>query len=152
MRNYWRVDFGEILYAFFEVAPVPSSRLSGFLHHPFLHPWSWRGARRADERASWPETTATVADCLNLSGMWDKSRPSADLYSVRFTYWVEGRMHTGCFKTRTKYAQGETLTVRHDPRHPERNSADPEETLRTEMLIAAAAALVALYFALVWHL
>jgi len=112
------------------------------LHHSFLNPW----ARRAHERDSWPEAVATVADCLNLSGIWDKSHTSSDLYNVRFTYWVDGRMHTGCFKTRTKYMPGDTLMVRHDPRHPERNSADPVERLQTELLIAAAVALVALYF------
>jgi hypothetical protein len=116
-----------------------------------MNPWARRGERRASERDSWPEVTATVADCLNLSGMWDKNHAAAHLYSVRFTYWVEGRMHTGCFKTRTKFAAGEELRVRHDPRHPERNSADPEEKLRTELLIAAAAALVALYFAVAWR-
>jgi hypothetical protein len=42
--------------------------------------------------------------------------------------------------------------VRHDPRHHECNSTDPEEKLRTELLIAAAVALVALYLVLVWHL
>jgi hypothetical protein len=123
-------------------------RLSGFLHNPFLHP----SAQRRSERDSWPEVTATVADCLNLSGMWDKNQSSPDLYSVRFTYWVDDRMHTGCFKTRTRYVAGEDLAVRYDPAHPERNSADPEEKLRTELLIAAAVALVALYFAIAWHL
>ncbi len=127
---------------------MSSGRLSGFLHHPFTNPWAQRGS----ERDSWPEAVATVADCLNLSGMLDKSDAIADLYSVRFTYWVDGRMHTGCFKTRTKYVPGDTLMVRHDPRHHERNSADPEEKLKTELLIAAAVALVALYFVLVWHI
>jgi hypothetical protein len=127
---------------------LSSGRLSGFLHHPFTNPWAQRGS----ERDSWPEAVATVADCLNLSGMLDKSDAIADLYSVRFTYWVDGRMHTGCFKTRTKYVPGDTLMVRHDPRHHERNSADPEEKLKTELLIAAAVALVALYFVLVWHI
>src|SRR5271167_4706745 len=122
---------------------MSSGRLSGFFQHPFLNPW----ARRGNERDSWPEAVATVADCLNLSGMWDKSNATANLYSVRFTYWVDGMMHTGCFKTRTNYATGDTLMVRHDPRHHERNSADPEEKLRTELLIAAAVALVALYIA-----
>jgi hypothetical protein len=121
---------------------VPSGRLSGFLHHPFLS----LGAHRVSERDSWPETVARVADCFNLSGMLHKGKAAADLYSVRFTYWVEGQMHTGCFKSRTKYAHGDTLMVRHDPRHPERNSADPVERFRTELLVAAAAALVALYF------
>ena len=126
---------------------MSSGRLSGFFQHPFLNPWAQRG----NERDRWPEVVATVADCLNLSGMWDKSQATAALYSVRFTYWVDGQMHTGCFKTRTKYATGDTLMVRHDPRRHERNSADPEERLRTELLIAAAVALVALYFVLVWH-
>ncbi len=120
---------------------MSSGRLSGFFHIPHL-----RTSAQRSERDSWPETVATVADCLNLSGMWDKNHTTADLYNVRFTYWVEGRMYTGCFKTRTKYVQGETLTVRHDPRHHERNSADPVERLQTELLVAAAAALVALYF------
>ena len=84
--------------------------------------------------------------------MWDKAHATADLYSVRFTYWVDGVMHTGCFKTRTKYAPGETLMVRHDPRHHERNSADPVEKLQTGLLVAAAVTLVALYFVLLWHL
>ncbi len=127
---------------------MSAGRLSGFFHHPFSNPWAHRG----NERDSWPEAVATVADCLNLSGMWDKSQAMADLYSVRFTYWVNGVMHTGCFKTRTKYAPGDTLMVRHDPRHHERNSADPVEKLRTELLIAAAVTLIALYFVLVWHL
>ncbi len=127
---------------------MSSGRLSGFFHNPFLNPWAHRG----NERDTWPETIATVADCLDLSGMWDKGQATADLYSVRFTYWVEGVMHTGCFKTRTKYAPGDTLMVRHDPRRHECNSTDPEEKLRTELLIAAAVALVALYFVLVWHL
>lgn len=122
---------------------MSSGRLSGLLHRPFLHPW----AHRANERDSWPETMATVADCLNLSGMWDTGHARADLYSVRFTYWVDGRMHTGCFKSRTRYAPGDTLMVRHDPRHHERNSADPEEKLRTELLILLAVSLIALYFA-----
>jgi hypothetical protein len=131
---------------------MSSGRLSQLLQNPFLHP-SLRGAyKRADKRASWPEVTATVADCLNLSGMWDKSHTSVDLYSVRFTYWVEGNMHTGCFKTRTRHAAGEELQVRYDPLHPERNSADPVERLRTELLIAASIGLVALYFAIAWHL
>jgi hypothetical protein len=127
---------------------VPSQRFSGFFQHPFLNPWAHRG----NERDSWPETVATVADCLNLSGIWHKADTTADLYNVRFTYWVDGVMHTGCFKTRTKYAAGDTLMVRHDPRHHERNSADPLEKLRTELLIAAAVVLVALYSVLVWHL
>ena len=121
---------------------MSSGRLSGFFQHPFLNPWAQRG----HERDSWPEAVATVADCLNLSGMWDKSHATADLYSVRFTYWVDGVMHTGCFKTRTKYSPGDTLMVRHDPRHHERNSADPIEKFRTELLIVAAVALIALYF------
>jgi hypothetical protein len=127
---------------------MSSGRLSGFFHHPFFNPW----ARRGNERDSWPEAVATVADCLNLSGISDKSPATADLYSVRFTYWVDGNMHTGCFKTRTKYVPGDTLMVRHDPRRHECNSSDPEEKLRTELLIAAAVALVALYFVFVWHL
>ncbi|AXC09819.1 hypothetical protein ACPOL_0442 [Acidisarcina polymorpha] len=126
---------------------MSSGRLSQFLHNPFVNPWAHQGS----ERDSWPETKATVADCLNLSGMWDEDRPHADLYSVRFTYWVYDRMHTGCFKTRTRYSPGETLMVRHDPVRPERNSADPEEKLRTELLIVAAVSLIALYFALVVH-
>jgi hypothetical protein len=131
-----------------EVGHVSSGRLSQFLQNPFLHP----SARRADQRASWPEVTATIADCLNLSGMWDKSHTTVDLYSVRFTYWVNGRMYTGCFKSRTRYSAGEEIQVRHDPLHPERNSADPVERLRTELLIAASIGLVALYFAIAWHL
>jgi Protein of unknown function (DUF3592) len=127
---------------------MSSGRLSGFLHHPFLNPWAQRG----NERDSWPETEATVGDCLSLSGRWEEGQSTAALYSVRFIYWVDGVMHTGCFKSRTKYAPGDMLTVRYNPRHPERNSADPEEKLRTEILIAAAALLVALYFVLVWHL
>ncbi len=95
--------------------------------------------------------TATVADCLDLSGIWHKDHASAALYSVRFTYWVDGRMHTGCFKTQNKYAAGDSLQIRHDPRHPEHNSADPEETLRTELLIVAAIGLIALYFGMAWH-
>ena len=130
---------------------VSSGRLSQFLHNPLsqlsLNPW----ARRGNERDSWPETTATVADCLALSGSWDKDRPHADLYSVRFTYWVNSQMHTGCFKSRTKYSPGDTLLVRHDPERHERNSADPEERLRTELLVIAAVGLVALYLAIVWH-
>jgi hypothetical protein len=124
---------------------VPSGRLSEFLHNPFPH----AGARRRSERDSWPEVTATVADCLNLSGMWDKAHTATDLYSVRFTYWVDGRMYSGCFKSRTRYAIGEELQVRHDPVHPERNSADPVERLRTELLIAASVVLIALYFMVV---
>ncbi len=124
-----------------------SARLFALFDHPFLH----SSAHRRSSRESWREVPATVADCLNLSGIWDKSERTAALYSVRFTYWVEGRMYTGCFKTRTRYATGEVLQVRHDPMHPERNSADPEEKLRTELLIAAAAGLVALYFAMAWH-
>jgi hypothetical protein len=127
---------------------MSSGRLSGFFHHPLLNPWAHRG----HERDGWPEAVATVADCLNLSGMWDNGQSTAGLYSVRFTYWVDGVMHTGCFKTRTKYAPGDTLMVRHDPRHHQCNSADPVEKLRTELLIAAAVALIALYFVLVWHL
>ena len=127
---------------------MPSGRLSGLFHHPLLNPWAQRG----NERDAWPEAVATVADCLNLSGKWDKDQPAAALYSVRFTYWVDGVMHTGCFKTRTKYSPGDTLMVRHDPSHHERNSTDPAEKLRTELLIAAAVVLVALYFVLVWHL
>ncbi len=127
------------------MGPMSSGRLSQFLHNPLLHP----SARRRSERDSWPEVTATVADCLNLSGMWDKAHTAVDLYSVRFTYWVDGRMYTGCFKSRTRYATGEELQVRHDPVHPERNSADPVERLRTELLIAASLALVALYFMVV---
>jgi hypothetical protein len=121
---------------------VSSGRLSGFFHIPIFHPL----AQRKSERDSWPEATATVADCLDLSGMWDKEHTSAALYSVRFTYWVDERMHTGCFKSRTKYAAGDSLQVRYDPKDPERNSADPVERLQTELLIAAAAALIALYF------
>ena len=83
--------------------------------------------------------------------MWDKGHTSAALYSVRFTYWVDGRMHTGCFKTRTKHSPGDTLIVRHDPIRHERNSADPEERLRTELLIVLAVSLAALYFAIAWH-
>jgi hypothetical protein len=127
---------------------LSAGRLPQFLQNPLLH----LSARRVDKRASWPETTATVADCLNLSGMWDKSHTAVDLYSVRFTYWVEAQMYTGCFKTRTRYAAGEELQVRYDPLHPERNSADPVERLRTELLIAASIGLVALYFAIAWHL
>jgi hypothetical protein len=124
---------------------MSAGRLSGFLHNPFLHP----SARRRSERDSWPEVTATVADCLNLSGIWDKGHTSADLYSIRFTYWVDGQMYTGCFKSRTRYVPGEELQVRHDPLHPERNSADPVERLRTELLVAAAVVLVALYFVVI---
>jgi hypothetical protein len=127
---------------------MSSGRLSGFFHHPFLNPWAHRG----HERDTWPEAIATVADCYHLSGNWSKDHPTAALYSVRFTYWVDGVMHTGCFKTRTKYAPGDTLMVRHDPSRHECNSTDPVERLRTELLIAAAAGLVALYFVLVWHL
>ena len=128
---------------------MSSGRLSGFFHHPFLNPWAHRG----HERDSWPEAVATVADCLNLSGMWDKGQATAALYSVRFTYWVDGRMHTGCFKTRNQVcAWRYALMVRHDPRRHECNSTDPEEKLRTELLIAAAVALVALYFAVLWRL
>ena len=123
---------------------MSSGRLSGFFHHPFLNPW----AQRRSERDSWPQAVATVAECLNLSGMSDKDHETAPLYSVRFTYWVEGRMHTGCFKSRTKYSPGDTLLVRHDPERHEHNSADPEERLRTELLIVAAVALVALYVAI----
>ncbi len=126
---------------------MSAGRLSTFFHHPLSSLWG----QRSSERASWPEATATVADCLNLSGMWDSAKPSAELYSVRFTYWVEGRMHTGCFKTRTRYAPGDTLLVRHDPTHHERNSYDPEEKLRTELLIAACVALAVLYFAITWQ-
>jgi len=126
---------------------VSSGRLWQFFHNPFLHP----SARRVDKRASWLETTATVADCLDLSGLWDKSHTTADLYTVRFTYWVEGRMYSGCFKSRVTYSAGEELQVSYDPLHPERNSADPEEKLRTELLIAASIGLVALYFALAWR-
>jgi len=131
---------------------MSSGRLSQFLQNPLLHPSLRRADKVADKRAAWPEVTATVADCLNLSGMWDKSHTSVDLYSVRFTYWVEGRMHTGCFKTRTRHAAGDALQVRYDPLHPERNSADPVERLRTELLIAASIGLIALYFAIAWHL
>jgi len=135
---------------------MSSGWLSQFLQNPLLHPSLRRPVqladKLADKRASWPETTATVAVCLDLSGIWDKSRKSVDLYSVRFTYWVEGRMHTGCFKTRTRHAAGEQLQVRYHPRHPERNSADPVERLRTELLIAASIGLAALYFAIAWHL
>src|SRR5271154_7342530 len=126
---------------------MPSGRLSGFFHQPFLNPW----AQRRSERDSWPQTVATVAECLNLSGMWDKDHTIPPLYSVRFTYWVEGCMHTGCFKTRTKYSPGDTLLVRHDPERHECNSADPEEKLRTELLIVLAVSLAALFFAMAWH-
>ena len=54
---------------------MSSGRLSGFFHHPFLNPWAQRG----NERDSWPEAVATVADCFNLSGMWDKSQATAAL-------------------------------------------------------------------------
>jgi hypothetical protein len=121
---------------------MSSGRLSGFFHHPLLNPWAHRG----NERDAWPETVATVADCFNLSDLLNKNSATGDCYSVRFTYWVDGAMHTGCFKTRTKYAQGDTLMVRHDPRRHERNSADPIERFRTELLIAAAVVLIALYF------
>ena len=47
---------------------------------------------------------------------------------------------------------GRGASVRYDPLHPERNSADPVERLRTELLIAASIGLVALYFAIAWHL
>ena len=126
---------------------MSSGRLSQFLHHPFAGLW----AKRAGERDTWPQATATVADCLNLSGMWDSGKPFAPLYSVRFTYWVDGRMHTGCFKSRTKYNPGDTLMVRHDPVRHERNSSDPEERLRTELLIAACVCLVVLYFVVTWQ-
>ena len=126
---------------------MPSGRLSEFLHNPFQH----ASPRRRSERDSWPQLTATVAECLDLSGKGGKGHTSAALYSVRFTYWVDGRMHTGCFKTRTKYSPGDHLLVRHDPIRHERNSADPEEKLRTELLIAAAISLVVLYFAIAWH-
>jgi len=127
---------------------MSSGRLSGFFQHPLLNPW----AHRDHDRDSWPEAVATVADCLNLSGQWDKGKSTAALYSVRFTYWVDGVMHTGCFKSRTKYVPGDTIMVRHDPRHHERNSADPKERLTTGLLVAAAVVLVALYLALVLHL
>jgi hypothetical protein len=130
-----------------EAGRMSTGRLSQFLHNPYLNPWAHQGS----ERDSWPETTATVADCLNLSGMWDKGQPSAALYSVRFTYWVDSRMHTGCFKTRTRYAPGDTIMVRHDPQRPERNSTEPIERLKTELLIIAAIGLVALYFAVAFH-
>jgi hypothetical protein len=129
------------------VGHMSSGRLSQFLHNPLAKPW----ARQRSERDSWPEAVATVADCLALSGSWDKGRPTAALYSVRFIYWVDGEMHTGCFKTRMKYSPGDTLTVRYDPVRPERNSTDPVERLRTELLIAAAVGLVALYIAIAWH-
>jgi hypothetical protein len=84
--------------------------------------------------------------------MWSRDQASPELYSVRFTYWVDGRMHTGCFKSRRKYVAGEPLLqVRYDPHHPERNSTDPEERLRTELLIAASVGLVALYFVLAFR-
>jgi hypothetical protein len=60
-------------------------------------------------------------------------------------------MYTGCFKSRTKYDAGDTLLVRHDPVRHECNSSDPEERLRTELLIAVCVGLAALYFVITWH-
>ena len=122
-------------------------RLSGFFQHPFAQhrPTEPRKA----ERDAWPATSATVADCLALPALKDGARTV--LYSTRFTYWVDSRMHTGCFKSATSYAGGDALSIRYDPNHPERNSADPEEKLRTGLLIAASIALAALYLAVALH-
>lgn len=109
----------------------------------FFHP-------QAGRRNTWPEATATVADCISLADIWKKGR-AVNLYTIRFTYWVNGQMFSGCFKTEKCLAPGDSISVRYDPHHPERNSADPEDLFQTGMLIAGSVVLVVLYFLLALH-
>jgi Protein of unknown function (DUF3592) len=99
----------------------------------------------------WPETTATVADCHSLSGIWDQSEHPVHLYSVRFVYWVKDQMYSGCFRSQQCYDTGSPLALRYDPRHPERTTCDPPEKLRTELLVALSVGLAALYFVFAFH-
>ncbi len=103
---------------------------------------------RQRKNEDWLETTATVADCHPLTGM---SEAPAKLYSVRFVYWVQDKMYSGCFRSPQSYEAGSPLSLRYHPRHPERTTCDPQEKLRTEVLVALSVALTALYFVFAFH-
>ncbi len=106
---------------------------------------------RQRKNEDWPETTATVADCHTLTGMRDPSDGPTNLYSVRFVYWVQDKMYSGCFRSAAGLRGRQPLALRYHPRHPERTTCDPPEKLRTEVLVALSVALTALYFVFAFH-
>ena len=109
------------------------------------------GFLRRSKHDQWPETTATIAECHALSGIWQESDPPVPLYSVRFVYWVNGHMYSGCFRAPQAYEAGSSLPLRYHPRHPERTTCDPPEKLKTELLVALSVGLTILYAILLLH-
>jgi len=109
------------------------------------------GSIRPRKSDRWPETTATIAECHALSGVGEKTDQPANLFSVRFVYWVDGQMYSGCFRSPQPYVTGSSLALRYHPRHPDRTTCDPPERLRTEFLVALSLGLTALYFLFAFH-
>ena len=75
--------------------------------------YRWRGIAR------WPEIEATVYSCE-----WVQDQENGGgWYNIVFTYWGNGEIQRGSFRnfgseTASPYFQGDTFTLRYNPRRP----------------------------------
>ena len=86
---------------------------------------SRREARRVQFMpTNWKATDAVVANSI------ESHTKAGNVYSVVFTYVVDGSYYGGTFTTMQRYADGETFAIQYDPENPERNDVVRRDRIR----------------------
>ena len=90
-------------------------------------------------RTDWKDIDGTVASVERVDG---RGGPT---FTVVFTYEVEGHWCGGTFTTSDEYRKGDSVSVRYDPRDPDRNDLSVKEG-RKKWILWGIAIIVALLF------
>ena len=72
----------------------------------------------------WKDADGTVAS------IEEQQTRGGTVYSIVFTYKVDGEWYGGTFTTRDSYSKGDAISVRYDPNKPDRNDLVERETIR----------------------
>ncbi len=92
-------------------------------------------------KTDWKDADGTVATVERADGR------GGPIYTVVFTYQVDGHWCGGTFTTGDEYKVGDSVAVRYDPKHPDRNDLSVQES-RKKWMVAAVVAVLFLIFAL----
>ena len=94
-------------------------------------------------KIDWKDADGTAATVTRVDGR------GGPIYTVVFTYEVDGHWCGGTFTTFEEYRKGDAVAVRYDPKNPDYNDLAQEES-RTNWIVAGMVTAVVLLSVLAW--
>lgn len=96
-------------------------------------------------KIDWKDTDGTVASVER------QATRGGPIYTVVFTYKVEGSWCGGTFTTRDEYRKGDSVVVRYDPKNPDYNDLTQKDTRERWIIGGVVVAAVLLWLWAILH-